>query len=138
MSQISRRAFITAAGSTMLPAFVPSAFADSKPRVVVVGAGLAGLAAAFVRSETKKIWPQSRVQIENTVAHNWGRTYAKGAYAHYAPGQMASHAADIAKPIGPLHFAGEHTELVAPGMEGALTSGKRAAAEIVNELQSTA
>lgn len=94
--------------------------------------------AAFVSSEITKIWPQSRDRIENTVAHNWGKTYAKGAYAHYAPGQMASHAADIAKPIGPLHFAGEHTELVAPGMEGALTSGKRAATEIKSKLKSTA
>ena len=45
---------------------------------------------------------------------------------------MGAHAAHIAKPIGRLHFAGEHTELVAPGMEGALTSGKRAALEIID------
>ena len=32
--------------------------------------------------------------------------------------------------------AGEHTELVAPGMEGALTSGKRAAAEVIDAIAS--
>jgi monoamine oxidase len=33
-----------------------------------------------------------------------------------------------------MHFAGEHTELVAPGMEGALTSGRRAANEVIDRL----
>ena len=78
------------------------------------------------------IWPGSADHIEQTLTHNWGDTYAEGAYAHYAPGQMTAHAAEIPQPIGRLHFAGEHTELVAPGMEGALTSGKRAAQEIID------
>ena len=77
------------------------------------------------------IWSGCRDEIEVTLTNNWSHTYVRGAYAHYAPGQMAAHAADIATPIGRIHFAGEHTELVAPGMEGALTSGKRAAAEVL-------
>jgi len=77
------------------------------------------------------IWPGSREQVERTLSNNWTNSWVEGAYAHYAPGQMAAHAATIGSPIGRLHFAGEHTELVAPGMEGALTSGKRAASEIM-------
>jgi monoamine oxidase len=79
----------------------------------------------------ESIWPGCRDEIEVTLAHNWGNTYVRGAYAHYAPGQMAAHAASIHEPIDRIHFAGEHTEIVAPGMEGALTSGKRAASEIL-------
>ena len=86
----------------------------------------------FAVSELEKIWPESRKLVERTYSNDWGKSYAEGAYAHYAPGQMTRHAADIPKPIGRLHFAGEHTELVAPGMEGALTSGRRAAREIVS------
>jgi len=84
-----------------------------------------------VLSEMQEVWPESRDQVERSLMNNWSDSYVKGAYAHYAPGQMAAHAAEIPKPVGRVHFAGEHTELVAPGMEGALTSGKRAAMEIL-------
>lgn len=84
-----------------------------------------------VLKEMQKIWPESPGQIEQTLTNNWGNSYVQGAYAHYAPGQMARFAGEIPKPVGDIHFAGEHTELVAPGMEGALTSGKRAASEIL-------
>ena len=89
---------------------------------------------ANVVRELDKVWPDASSQVETALAHDWGHTYVEGAYAHYAPGQMTRYAADIPQPIGRLHFAGEHTELVAPGMEGALTSGKRAAAEILARL----
>jgi monoamine oxidase len=84
-----------------------------------------------VLNNMEAVWPGCREHIETTLTNNWSNTYVRGAYAHYAPGQMAAHAATIAQPIGAMHFAGEHTELVAPGMEGALTSGKRAATEII-------
>ena len=90
--------------------------------------------AEFAVRELEKIWPGGRAQIEKTYTNDWGKSYAEGAYAHYAPGQMTRYAAEIPKPIGRLHFAGEHTELVAPGMEGALTSGRRTAKEIIDRL----
>ena len=89
---------------------------------------------AHVIREMEEIWPNCRGQIEKSFAIDWGQTYAEGAYAHYAPRQMTEFAREIPKPIGQIHFAGEHTELVAPGMEGALTSGKRAAAEVLAAL----
>ena len=85
----------------------------------------------FVKEHIYKVWPAAKGQIEETLTKDWGQGYARGAYAHYAPGQMTRYASEIPKPIGRLHFAGEHTELVAPGMEGALTSGRRAAAEVL-------
>ncbi len=90
--------------------------------------------AEFAVLELERIWPGSRKLIEKTYTNDWGKTYAEGAYAHYAPGQMARFASEIPKPIDRLHFAGEHTELVAPGMEGALTSGRRAASEVIDRL----
>jgi monoamine oxidase len=90
--------------------------------------------AEFAVRELERIWPDSRKLIETTYTNDWGKSYAEGAYAHYAPGQMTRFAADIPTPIGRVHFAGEHTELVAPGMEGALTSGRRAASEVIERL----
>ncbi len=77
------------------------------------------------------LFPRHAGKLEGSRTFHWGRTYAKGAYAHYAPGQLQAFAPELPKPIGPLHFAGEHTELVHPGMEGALRSGLRAAREIL-------
>lgn len=90
--------------------------------------------ADFAIRELERIWPGSRRRVEKIYAHDWGKSYAEGAYAHYAPGQLTRYAREIPEPIGPLHFAGEHTELVAPGMEGALTSGRRAAREVIESL----
>ena len=90
--------------------------------------------AARVVAWLTTLWPESGADYEKTLAVNWGSTYAGGAYAHFAPGQLQAFAREIPRPIGRLHFAGEHTELVAPGLEGALVSGKRAAREVRDAL----
>ena len=77
------------------------------------------------------VWPESADAFEKAITVNWADTYAGGAYAHYAPGQLQRFAQEIPEPVGALHFAGEHTELVAPGLEGAVVSGRRAAAEVI-------
>lgn len=82
----------------------------------------------------QSVWPEHQQEFQNALTFNWRHTYAEGAYAHYAPGQLRAFATEIPKPIGPLHFAGEHTQLVEPGMEGALTSGVRAANEVMTAL----
>lgn len=88
--------------------------------------------ATLVKSELARIWPGSGGQLERMFTNDWSRSYAKGAYAHYAPGQMTRFAIAIPQPVDRVHFAGEHTELVAPGMEGALVSGLRAANEVLD------
>lgn len=78
------------------------------------------------------VWPEAKDEVEKALTINWGNTYAGGAYAHYAPGQLTRFAVAIPEPIGRIHFAGEHTELVAPGLEGAVISGMRAANEVLD------
>ncbi len=79
----------------------------------------------------RSVWPRHRDEFQHAVTTDWGRSYASGAYAHYAPGQLQAYAPIIGSPIDGIHFAGEHTELSAPGMEGALVSGMRAARDVI-------
>ena len=90
--------------------------------------------AALVTEWLESLWPNAADGFEKPITINWAKRYSEGAYAHYAPGQLRSFAVALPQPIGRLHFAGEHTELVAPGIEGAVTSGARAANEILNRL----
>ena len=56
---------------------------------------------------------------------------ARGGYAYFAPGFDPELRAWLARPSGRLFFAGEHTSLKWQGyMNGAVESGRRAAAEI--------
>ena len=52
------------------------------------------------------------------------------AFALFEPGQQAELHADIVKPEGRIHFAGEHCSLWHAWIQGALESGVRAAREI--------
>ncbi|WP_344953706.1 flavin monoamine oxidase family protein [Sphaerisporangium flaviroseum] len=62
---------------------------------------------------------------------SWLRNrYAFGEAAVFTPGQMTEIHPAIAKPEGPLHFAGEHTSLKHAWIEGALESAVRAALEV--------
>jgi monoamine oxidase len=52
--------------------------------------------------------------------------------AYYRVGQMTAFAGVEGKPSGNCHFAGEHTSYTYQGyVEGAVTSGERAAMEII-------
>jgi monoamine oxidase len=56
-----------------------------------------------------------------------------GAYAYWTPGYMHRYSTYEAVPVGPVHFAGEHTSSNFQGyMEGAAEEGQRAANEIVD------
>ena len=60
--------------------------------------------------------------------------WARGAYSATPVGSRAADNEALARPVGRMHFAGEHTagEWSAL-MEGALRSGERAAAEVLRE-----
>jgi monoamine oxidase len=61
--------------------------------------------------------------------------WARGAYANHAPGFTAEDAAALRQPVGNVYFAGEYTDADNIGlMEGALRSGRRAAAQIIDLL----
>ena len=85
----------------------------------------------FVVDTLDRILPGTKDNVETAYFHSWGLDpYAKGAYCHFGVGQAAALHPHIAHPEGRLHFAGEHTTTVEPGMEAALESGERVTAEI--------
>lgn len=86
---------------------------------------------ASIVKHMQSLWPNSAAEIQQSLTIDWGQTYCKGAYAHFAPGQVHKFAPKLSESAGRLHFAGEHTEFAAPGMEGALVSGRRAAGEVL-------
>lgn len=86
----------------------------------------------LVLSEFARIRPASEGQVELVETISWGKDpYALGAYAHYAPGQVSRLRPTMAQPWQRVHFAGEHTADVSPGMEGAVESAERAVDEVL-------
>jgi monoamine oxidase len=78
--------------------------------------------------------------LEGSVGEAWLDLWAEdpwagGGYAGFAPGQYARFAGFLSQPEGGVHFAGEHTSLSSPGyLDGAVSSGRRAAAEVLTAL----
>lgn len=75
--------------------------------------------------------PRSARFAGRAVSRAWGSDpYAGGSWIVYAPGEMVPHWEAVHRSYGRLHLAGEHTDLFAGYMEGAVRSGIRVAAEI--------
>jgi len=91
-----------------------------------------GQAAQRIEDEMAAIWPAARgaVRLLRRVAWH-ADPLAGGAWINWAPGQITRYAAALALPHGALHFAGEHTGSGIRGIEAAMTSGERAAREIL-------
>lgn len=86
---------------------------------------------AFAVENLEKLHPGIRDQVEGGVAVSWHEDpWAGGGYAWWKPGQLTGWLPDLARPEGRIHFAGEHTSVLARTLEGALESGNRAAREI--------
>jgi monoamine oxidase len=78
-----------------------------------------------------KIHPQIGEVFEFGVSHSWyDDPFAAGAFALFEPHQQTTLHADILKPEGRIHFAGEHCSLWHAWIEGALESGLRAATAV--------
>jgi monoamine oxidase len=107
--------------------------------VWVDGAGAAELDAmpvtdqpARVLAEFERLRPAAKGALEFADMLSWGRDpCARGAYACYAPGQVSRLKPAMALPWQRVHFAGEHTAVTSPGMEGALESAERAVDEVL-------
>ena len=83
-------------------------------------------------STLERIRPAAKGKVHYLGRHRWGADpFAGGAYAAWSPGKVAAQRAAVRQPAGPVHFAGEHTAVDAPGMEGAVRSGERAAQTII-------
>jgi monoamine oxidase len=84
--------------------------------------------------DVARIHPRIREEYEGGASHAWyGDRWARGAFALFAPEQQTDLQADIVKPEGRIHFAGEHCSLYHAWIQGALESGIRAAQAIHEE-----
>jgi len=79
----------------------------------------------------EKVHPRVRREFEVGATKCWDEDeWARGAYAWYRPGQMASLLPHVARAEGRIHFAGEHASSTFGWMQGAIESGNRAAREV--------
>ncbi|HVR06843.1 MAG TPA: FAD-dependent oxidoreductase [Thermoanaerobaculia bacterium] len=86
---------------------------------------------ALALDNMEKVHPGFRAHYEGGTVVAWGADpWAGGGYAWWRPGQLTGWLPRLAAPEGRVHFAGEHTSLLARTMEGALESGNRAAREV--------
>jgi monoamine oxidase len=82
-----------------------------------------------------RLYPGCKAEFERGTAMDWDADPAsRGAYSHFAPGELTAFAPWLARPEGRLHFAGEHTDPWQATMNGAVASGQRAAAEVLARL----
>ena len=90
------------------------------------------VAGRAVLDAIERIRPAAKGRLELIGLTSWGKDpYAQGAWAYFRPGEIRAFAAAMGRPHGRLHFCGEHLALASRGMEGAMESGGRAAAEIL-------
>ncbi len=91
--------------------------------------------AQYVQSELARIRPASKGNVEVTRVVSWGRDpFARGAYAHFAPGQIRRFQSKMAQPWQRIHFAGEHTAIASSGMESALESAECVTNELLTRI----
>jgi len=82
--------------------------------------------------EVERVYQGLRANMELTASICWDRDeWARGAYCWFRPGQMRSMLPHIVASEGRIHFAGEHASAWPGWMQGALSSGVRAALEII-------
>ena len=92
-------------------------------------------ATAYVLKQLVLLRPSLKNAIKPALSWSWqNQTTAGGTYVAWQPGEIKQFANIVAKPIPPLFFAGEYTAKTDRGMEGAMESGDRAAAEVINYL----
>lgn len=81
--------------------------------------------------DVARIHPRIRDVYEGGASHAWyDDRFANGAFALFEAGQQTQLQADIVKPEGRIHFAGEHCSLYHAWIQGAIESGLSAAREI--------
>jgi monoamine oxidase len=92
-------------------------------------------AARYVVAQVEKMRPAARGTLSVVGQQSWTRDpFSGGAWAYFNPGTVTRFLPAMAQPYGRVHFCGEHTSVVARGMEGAVESGSRVAAAVVAQL----
>lgn len=88
-----------------------------------------------VLAELARIRPATAEKVAVVRTLSWGADpFSLGAYANYHPGQVSRLKPVMSQPWQRLHFAGEHTAVVNPGMESTVETAQRAANEIIDRL----
>jgi monoamine oxidase len=119
----------TATGADGAVQPVVSAFAGSAPALAALGV-TAGPAAW--RRELAALRPDLDLEAGELLSTWDDDPWVEAAYSTRTPAFRPGDPDLLARPVGPLHFAGEHTAGPWSGlMEGALRSGHRAAAELL-------
>jgi monoamine oxidase len=83
----------------------------------------------------EQLRPAARGQLELLGVQSWGGDpYAAGAWAYFRPGQIRQFGNAMHTAHGRVHFCGEHLALATRGMEAALETAERAAAEVLGHI----
>lgn len=107
---------------------------DNAGRVDALGAG----AGQEMLDTFARLRPSLRGAFELLDSRSWGADPLIGGEKYVlAPGEVSRFGHDLSQPVGALHWAGEHHKSLDQGMEAALQSGERAAAEILNAFEMT-
>lgn len=86
----------------------------------------------LVADELGEVFPGSRGRYLLGDSYAWHTDgWSLGTAVAYAPGQVSRFQEVIRRPLGRIHFAGEHTDALAGTMEGAIRSGQRAGAAVI-------
>ena len=93
---------------------------------------------AMTLREMAKVFPRILDEYEGGTSMCWDADeWARGAYAWFEPGQMATLMPHVATPEGRIHFAGDHASTSPGWMEGALESADRVVREIESSSSSS-
>ena len=112
------------------PILTPS----EEPRIVIVGAGLAGLTAVHRLHQVGLACSVFEAR-DRVGGRCWRARGFAGSYAAFTPGQITSFWGLTGEAEGTVHFAGEHTSTFSQGyLNGGVESGSRGAAEILAAL----
>ena len=78
--------------------------------------------------QVAKMYRGSDAEFARGATVSWGaEQFSRGSYSAWAPGQYTEFWPALRRAYGRVYFAGEHTDLYASTMEGAVRSGRRVA-----------
>ena len=90
---------------------------------------------AYALDQLYAMRPAMKGRVKAEGVWCWSQNpWTRGTYAYRSPGHISSFGNAAAHAVGRLHFAGEHTAVLQPGMEGAMESGERAAIEVLETI----
>lgn len=90
---------------------------------------------AYVENQLYTNRPSMKGRLGQGKVVNWtDQKWTRGTFLFMGPGEISRFGNVVAQPHGRIHFAGEHTALLASGLEGAMESGERAAVEILEAM----